>query len=87
VGGVAQKVTDHGVEPLLRSRDVFASMQERGEFVVVAAVRLVPRKRVRRENRLESLAGVDSLVSGLSEILEVAGDLAFVPGEQDCVNV
>jgi hypothetical protein len=62
-------------------------MQERREFSVVATVGVVRDEGVGLEHGFESLAGVTGLVSHFSEVLEVAGDLMFVPGEQDRFNV
>jgi len=39
------------------------------------------------EHSFEPLATVASLVPEFGEILEVAGDLTFVPGEQDRFDV
>ena len=69
---------------LLRPGDVLASMQECGEF---GAVVLVVNERVGLEYSLQALASFASLVAELGELLEVAADLTFVPGDQDRFDV
>jgi hypothetical protein len=65
---------------LLRSGDVFTSMQECRKFGVVV---LMGHERVGLEHSFEALASVSSLVPNLGEVFEVASDLTFVPGQQD----
>jgi hypothetical protein len=48
---------------------------------------LVGNERVGLEHGFEPLASVASLVPDCGEIFEVAGDLPFVPGDQDRVDV
>jgi hypothetical protein len=60
--------------------EVRAPVQEGGELRVVV---LVADERVGPEDGLEPRARVAGLVADLGELLEVAGDLAFVPGDQD----
>ena len=69
---------------LLRSGDVLASMQECGEF---GAVVLLGNERIRLEHGFQPLAGVTRLVADLSELFEVSGDLTFVPGNQDRLDI
>ena len=81
---VGQQVSDEVAELLLRSDDVLTSMQECREFdAEFDAVVLVGNERVSFEYSFESLASVASLVPDFGEMFEVAGDLTFVPGEQD----
>lgn len=77
---LGQQVADEAAEMLLRSDDMFTSMQECREF---GAVVLMGNERVGLEHRLESLASVAASVSDFGELFEVAGDLTFVPGGQD----
>ena len=65
---------------LLRSVEVLAVMQERGEL---AAALLVGDEGVRLEDRFEPVHGVAAPVRDLGELFEVAGDLSFMPGEQN----
>jgi len=53
----------------------------------VMPVGLVGDERISLEDGFESLAGASSLVSDFGEIFEVTADLAFVPGEQDRLEV
>jgi hypothetical protein len=69
---------------LLRSGIVLTPMDECREFAVVV---LMGNQRVGLEDRLEPLARVAGLVADLGEIFEVAGDLSFVPGDQDRLDV
>src|SRR6266511_179599 len=85
--GLGQQLSDHAVELLLGSGDLPVAMQERPQFGVAVAVRLMRDERVSVQHRLESLARVAGVVSGFGELLEVAADLAFVPGEQDRLDV
>src|SRR6266542_4852034 len=79
-----QQVSDELPEPLLRSRHVLASMQECRE---VRGVILVGYKRVGLEHRREPLASVARTVADRSQMIEMASDLAFVPGDQDRFDV
>src|SRR5918998_6846419 len=83
--GLGQQASDHVVDLLLRSGDVHTSMQECSEFGAGVLMRkaLVGDERVGLQHSLEPLASVVSLVSDFGEMLEVAGDLTFVPGEHD----
>jgi hypothetical protein len=83
-GALAQQVPDEVAQPLLGSGDVSPSMQERRQL---AAMMLVDNRPVGLEHRLQPLAGVASLVPDCSELFEVLGDLAFVPGGQDRFHV
>jgi hypothetical protein len=61
-------------------------MQERREFsAVVLAV--VGDERVGLQHRFESLASFASLLPECGEMFEVAGDVTFVPGDQDRLDV
>ncbi len=55
-------------------------MHECREF---SAVVLVANERVSLQHSFEPLTSVARLVPDLGEIFEVAGDLPFVPGDQD----
>ena len=78
--GLSQKVSDQPFEMPLRSRDVLALMQQCREF---SAVVLVGNERVRLEYGFEPLTDSATLVANPSEILQVAGDLTLVPGNQN----
>jgi len=67
--------------------DLLVPMQKRGKLGVVVPVGLVGDKSVGFEHGFQSLAGVASLVSDFGEIVEMASDLTFVPGEQDRFDV
>jgi hypothetical protein len=82
--GVGKQAFDQVADMLLCSRDVFTSMQQRGELV---AVDVVVKERVGLEHRRESFTRIVSMVSDLGEILEVTGDLPFVPGDEDRFDV
>ena len=83
--GLDQQVFDHIVDLLLRSGDVRTSMQECSEFGagVLMGKALVGKERVSLEHRFEPLASGASPLPDFSEIVEMAGDLVFVPGEHD----
>jgi hypothetical protein len=86
-GSVGQQVSDHVAEVLLGSGDLPVPMQERPQFGVAVPVGLMRDERVGLQHRLESLASVAGVVSGFGQLLEVAGDLPFVPGQQDRFDV
>jgi len=79
-----QQAPDEAGEVLLRSGDVLTSMQERRQL---GAVVLVVNERVGLEHSFEPRVGFASLVSEAGELSEMAGDLAFVPGDQDRFDV
>ncbi len=81
---LGQQVSDQFAELLLRPGDVLLSMQECRQFGGVA---LVLNERVSLEHSFEPLGSVASLVSEFSEMFEVAGDVTFVPGDQDRFDV
>jgi hypothetical protein len=84
--GLGQQVSDQMAELLLCSGDVLTSMQKCREFG--AAVLAVLRdERVGLKHRFEPLASVAGSVSDFGEMFAVAGDVTFVPGEQDSFNV
>jgi len=78
--GLGQHLSDEVAKLLLRSGDLLTSMHEWGEF---GAVVLVGDERVGLQHSFEPLTSVASLVPDLDEMLEVAGELTFVPGNQD----
>ncbi len=81
-----QQISDEVGEVLLRSGDVLTSMQECRQFgaVVLAAV---CDERVGLEHRFEPRACVPGSVPECGEMLEVGGDVALVPGDQDRFHV
>ena len=83
---LGEQVSDHVAELLLCPGDLLVSMQECGELGVVVRVGFVRDERVCLEHGFESLGGAPSLVSDFREIFEMAGDLTFVPGKQDCFD-
>lgn len=85
--GLGQQVSDHLVDLVLRSGDPLVPMQERREFGVVVLAGLAGDEGVGLEHRFESLAGVATLVPDFGEVVEVAGDLTFVPGTEDRCDV
>src|SRR5213594_3738179 len=63
-------------------------MYKRRDLAAVMLLRtLMEDERIRLEDRLESLAGVARSVADRGELSEVAGDTAFVPGQQDGLDV
>ena len=80
---LGQQISDHGTKLLLRPSDLLIPMQERCEFGVTMPLGLEGDECEGLEHSFESRASVVSLVSNRGEILEVAGDLTFVPSEQD----
>jgi hypothetical protein len=82
--GLGQHASDQVGELPLRSGDVLTSMQECRQFAVVM---LVANERVGPEHSCEPLARVASLVPALRRDVQVAGDMTFVPGEQDRFDV
>ena len=66
------------------SGDMLISMQECREFGGVA---LVLNECVGLEHGFEPLTSGASLASQFGEMFEVAGDVTFVPGEQDRFDV
>ena len=68
---------------LLRSGNVRTVMHECGKF---GAVVLVGNERIGLKHSFEPFTSVARVVPDLDEIIEVAGDLPFVPGGQDRFN-
>jgi hypothetical protein len=79
-----QQVSNQVPKLLLRLGDVFTAMQERCELGVVA---LAGNERKGLEHRFETLARAASSVSDFGEMLEVTGDMPFVPRDQDRFDV
>ncbi len=79
-----EQVPDEIPELPLRSGDVFPSMQEGREF---GAFVLVGHDCERLEHSFEPLARVTCSIPDFGEMFEVAGDLAFVPGDEYRVDV
>jgi hypothetical protein len=65
--------------------DVFTLMDQRSEFPTVL-VPLEGDQRVGMEDRFESSTWFAGLIAELGEVLEVLGDVALVPGDQDRFN-
>ena len=63
---------------------MLTSMQECREF---GAMVLVGNERVGLKHSFEPLASAASLVPDLGEMFEVAGDLMFVPSDQDRFDI
>jgi hypothetical protein len=81
---VGQQVSEEVAQMLLGPDEMLAPVQEGREF---AAVMLVADERISLERRFEALASAACPVPDLGEMLEVTGDLAFVPGGQDRFDV
>ena len=79
------QLTDEVPEMFPHPDDVLASMYESREFGVVGSP--VDHERVRLEHRFEPLVSSASPVPDLGEVLEMAGDETFVPGQQDRLDV
>ena len=73
-----------GLVPRSRSRAVLTLMEESREL---GTVMLVCNEGVGLEDRLEPLGSVASPVANFDEMFEMAGDLTFVPGDEDRFNV
>ena len=69
---------------MLRSSDVLASVQQRGEL---GAVLLVGNERERLEHCFKALHSPIGLVSDFCELVEMAGDLTFVPREENRLDI
>ena len=80
---LGQQVSDEVVELLLGAGDVFTSMQGCREG---GAVVLVADRGVGLEHRFEPRTRAAGSSTGLGQVAEVAGDLAFVPGHEDRFN-
>jgi hypothetical protein len=78
--GLGQQVSDHVAELMLGSRDLLVSMENRREFAVMMPVGVVGDEGVGLQHGVEPLASVAGLVAEFGELLEMGGDLAFVPG-------
>jgi hypothetical protein len=88
-GGLGQQVLDQVMDLPLRVREVRTSMQEGGKFGagVLVGEAVVGDERVGLQHGLEPLASVAWLVAEFGELGKVGGDLAFVPGNQDRLDV
>ncbi len=62
-------------------------MQECREFFGAVVLAVVADERVGPQHGLEPLAGVAGLVTEFDEMRKVAGDVTFVPGDQDRFDV
>lgn len=82
-----QQVADHAADPLLGTGDSVVAVQERRELAVVMPMRLVGDEGIGLQHRVQPLAGRARSVPGVGKLVEVAGDLPFVPGEQDRFDV
>nr|WP_162689120.1 hypothetical protein [Streptomyces sp. ICC1] len=83
-GAFGEKVLEHAFEVLLGVGDVVALVEKGSEF---AAVPLLGDARVRLKHRRQSPCGGAGPAADLREVVEVPGDLTFVPGEQDRLDV
>ena len=83
---LGQKVSDQVNELSLRPGDMLASMQQCREFGAVVLA-LVGDERVGLEHSFEPLTSIARLVPDFGEMFEMAGDMTFVPGDQDRSNV
>jgi len=81
---LGQQVPDQIDELLLCPADVLASMQHCREL---RAVVFTVVKRIGLEYHFEPLASVAGLVAKFGEVFELAGDVMFVPGDQDRLDV
>jgi hypothetical protein len=79
-----QQVSDEAVEVPLRSGDVLTAMQEGHEF---GAVVLVRNECKGFEYRFEPFKGFAGSIADLGEMLDVAGDLSFMPCDHDRLDV
>src|SRR5262249_50900214 len=75
---------DQVVEVLVSSCDVLTSLHQRREIDVLV---LVANERVRLEHHPESLAWITSLLPERRELGEMAGNVPFMPGDQDRFDV
>src|SRR5260370_18310235 len=79
--GPGQQVPDEVAEVLLRAGKVLTPVHERREF---GALRVFMHDdRVSLKHGCQPPASALGLVADVGELLEVAGDLAFMPGDQD----
>ena len=81
---LGQEVPDEAAESLLGVSDVLPPVQECREFGPVVLVR---NECIRLEHSFEPFRRVAHLVPDFGEVLKVAGDLTFVPGNQDRLDV
>src|SRR5207237_8503976 len=77
-----ENVADDLAQPLLRGGHVLTLMHQRRELGPVL-VPLVGDDREAFKYRLKSLANRARLITQLAEVLEVIGDMAVMPGDQD----
>jgi hypothetical protein len=83
--GLGEQVRDEAEQVLLSLDHVLGAVQERRHVIVVVLV--AAQQRVGAEDGLEPLTGIGGLVPDVGEVVEVAGDLALVPGLQDGLDV
>ncbi len=81
------ELSDHAMEPMLRSNNTLVPVKELDERRVVIPVRVMGEVRVRLEHGPQSLTGVAGLFPNFGEVLEMAGYLTFVPGKQDRIDI
>jgi hypothetical protein len=80
LGSLFQKIPHKASEVIMRTGEVVAMVDERGEFGPVV---LVANHRVGLEDGLESLVRVTVSVTELGKLPEMVSDLPFMPSEQN----
>ena len=86
ISDIGQETSNQLDELVLRSGEVLISMQEFREFGAVLFA-VMNDECVGLEHGFEPIAGVTGLVPDLGEVLEMAGDVPLVPGEQNRFDV
>ena len=86
---LGQQVLDQVMDLPLGAGEVRPPMQQGGEFGagVLVGEAVVGDERVSLQHGLEPLASVAGLVAEFGKLSKVSGDLAFVPGNQDRLDV
>lgn len=84
--GLADQILKKPVEPLARTHDMRAPMENAREVAAVAHV-FVRNLRVGSEHRFQTLKRIARTVSNLGELLEVRGDLFLMPSHQDRIDI
>ncbi len=87
LGPGSQQIPDHVAQVPLGAGNMLVPMQECRKLAVTVAVVLMRNEREGLEDGFELPPRITGLVADLGEIFEVARDLAFVPGEQDGLDV
>ena len=84
---LSHQLSDHVPKLLLGPSDPLVSMQKRGEFRVMVAMRLVRDQGKVLQYSPEPVDRPARLVADLRQMCEVTSDLAFVPRREDCLDV